>query len=68
MSKQFVSQQIHLGYTTAQNYAKQKCKEFIDADPRLAIKITELGYQPSHIQDRVDTACTVHCKSPRGGW
>ena len=38
------------------------------ADSRLSGKITKHGYQPSHLNDRVDIACTVHCKKPKGGW
>ena len=34
----------------------------------LSGKITKHGYQPNHLNDRVDIACTVHCKKPRGGW
>ena len=49
-------------------YANKRCKAFLEADPRLGTKITKHGYQPDHISDRIDAACTVHCKKPKGGW
>jgi len=56
------------GYTTAKDYAKTMCQKFINADSRLASKIKAHGYQPSHVPDRGDIACTIHCKKPTGGW
>ena len=56
------------GYTTSKDYAKSMCQKFIKADSRLSSKIQAHGYQPTHVTDRVDIACTVHCKKPSGGW
>ena len=44
------------------------CQKFINADSQLASKIKAHGYQPSHVPDRGDIACTIHCKKPTGGW
>ena len=71
-------------YRLNQDFASDMCKKFLtvrkifaelkyfllptQADSRLSGKITKLGYQPSHLNDRVDIACTVHCKKPKGGW
>ena len=40
----------------------------LQADPRLSQKMTKHGFQPEHDMDRLDLACTVHCKKPSGGW
>ena len=55
-------------YVTPKDFATQKCRDFLKVAPHLDTKIRKLGYQPPHITDRVDTACTVHCKKPGGGW
>jgi len=50
------------GYTVPAQYAHAQCRKYRKASKRLKLDIKGQGMQPKHVKDRVDLACTVHCR------
>jgi hypothetical protein len=47
---------------TVQDYAKDMCQKFIQAEPSLGERINAYGEQTAHSMERPELACQVHCQ------
>jgi len=55
------------GYVVASNFADKQCRTFRKKSNRLKLLIRSIGKQPKYKRDRVDTACTIHCRMTKNG-